>query len=295
MTAVAEPGVLTGIERVGVVGCGLMGSGVAEVAARAGLDVRVAVSSDASREAGRQRIVRSLERAVRAGKLPGQDRDAALERIAFTTDLRELADRQLVVESISEVEPAKVEIFAALDTIVEDDAAILASNTSAIPIVRLARATSRPGSVLGIHFFSPVPALPLVELIGSVLTDEDMCNRAETFVTQVLGKQVVRSPDRAGFVVNALLVPYLLAAIRMLESGFADSETIDRAMVLGCAHPMGPLRLADLIGLDVLSSVGDALYQEFKQPLYAPPPLLSRMVEGGLLGRKTGRGFYVYS
>jgi 3-hydroxybutyryl-CoA dehydrogenase len=285
---------VTGIARMGVVGCGLMGSGAAEIAARAGLDVRVAVTSDASAAAGRQRIVRSLDRAVRAGKLDAADRDAALARITITSDLTELADRQLVLECIIEDEPAKLEVFGALDKIVEDGQAILASNTSAIPIVRLARATARPGSVVGLHFFSPVPALPLVELIGSVLTEESTCARAEEFVTTVLGKQVIRSPDRAGFVVNALLLPYLLGAVRMVESGFADAEVIDRAMMLGCSHPVGPLRLADLVGLDVVASVGKALYEEFKEPLYAPPPLLSRMVDGGLLGRKTGRGFYRY-
>jgi 3-hydroxybutyryl-CoA dehydrogenase len=284
----------SGIERVGVVGCGTMGAGIAEVCALAGLDVRVAVSGAESGHRGRQRIAASLDRAVAKGKIPDAERPAALERISFTTDLADLADRQLVAEAIREDEPAKLQLLAALDKIVEAPDAILASNTSSIAIVRLARATTAPGRVIGLHFFNPVPMLPLVEIVPSLLTDPAVRARSEDFVTSTLGKHPVISADRAGFVVNALLIPYLLAAIQMVESGFSTAEVIDQAMVAGCSHSMGPLKLADLIGLDVVASIADALHEEFREPSYARPPLLSRMVEGGLLGRKTGRGFYSY-
>lgn len=283
------------IVRVGVVGCGVMGSGIAEACAHSGLDVRVAVSGEDSAVRGRLRLLRSLDHGLQKGRISEPERSAVLDRISFTTDLGDLSDRQFVVEAIRENELAKIEVFTALDKIVQDPDAILASNTSAIPIIRLGCATQRPTQVLGMHFFSPVPLLPLVELIGSLLTAERTLARADSFVTMVLGKRVIRSPDRAGFVVNALLIPYLLAAVRMVESGFATAEIVDNGMVLGCAHPVGPLRLIDLIGLDTIVSVARVLYEEFREPLYAPPPLLSRMVDGGLLGKKTGRGFYEYS
>ncbi|GAA1368719.1 3-hydroxybutyryl-CoA dehydrogenase [Streptomyces beijiangensis] len=283
------------IRRVGIVGGGTMGAGIAEVCAKAGTEVLVAVSSLPSLKAARRRVTGSLDRALAKGKITADGRTDILGRIAFTTSLADLADRQLVVEAIKEDEPAKAALFAALDTIMEDPEAILASNTSSLPIVRLARATSRPEHVVGLHFFNPVPVLPLVELVGSVLTDELTAKRAESFLADTLGKQVIRSPDRAGFLVNALLFPYLLAAVRMVESGLAAAETIDEGMVLGCSHPMGPLKLADLIGLDTTVSIANALYEELKEPLYAPPPLLLRMVEAGLLGRKSGRGFYAYA
>ncbi|MEU7664771.1 3-hydroxybutyryl-CoA dehydrogenase [Streptomyces lincolnensis] len=282
------------VERVGVVGCGLMGSGIAELSALAGYDVRVAVSSRDSLAAGRGRVLASLDRAVRAERIGAADREAALGRISFTTDLIDLADRHLVIESIAEDKAAKVELFAQLDKTLEDPEAILASNTSSLSITAMASATGRPEQVLGLHFFSPAQRIPLVEIISSLHTTESASARAEDFVTAGLGKQAIRSTDRTGFVVNALLVPYLLSAVRMVESGFASCETIDSGMTLGCSHPVGPLKLADLIGLDVLRSVADALYDEFKEALYAPPPLLTRMVESGLLGRKTGRGFYRY-
>lgn len=283
------------IDRVGVVGSGIMGTGIAELCAKAGLDVTVAVMSDSSLETAPKRLAASLDRAVTRGKLTTQERDAALARVSFTRDLGELADRRLVIEAVKEDEQLKRELFASLDKIVEDPDAILATNTSSIPVVRLAAATRRPGQVVGIHFFNPVPVLPLVEIVGSVLTDEKVCARAEEFVRDVLGKKPITSPDRAGFLVNALLFPYLLSAIRMVESGVATAETIDRGMEQGCSHPMGPLRLADLIGLDTTASIAQAMYEEFKEPLYAPSPLLLRMVEGGLLGRKSGRGFYTYT
>ena len=282
------------IERVGVVGCGLMGSGIAEVCARAGLDVIVHEVDQATAEAGRGRLVKSLDRGVNAGKLSDQARDEALARLAFTTDLADFADRQLVVEAVVEDEPTKVAIFRELDRHVTADGAILASNTSSIPIMKLGTATKRPEQVIGIHFFNPVPVLRLVELVASLMTSPETVERARTFATEALDKRVIQSKDRAGFVVNALLIPYLLSAIRMMESGFASPEDIDTGMVEGCNHPMGPLHLADLIGLDTTLAVADSLYTEFKEPLYAPPPLLSRMVEAGLLGRKTERGFFAY-
>jgi 3-hydroxybutyryl-CoA dehydrogenase len=283
------------VQRVGVVGCGLMGSGIAEVCARAGLDVVVREVDGDRVAAGRHRVEASLDRAVRAGKLGAADCEAVLGRLRFTTDLDELGDRQLSLEAVVESEPVKVEVFGQLDRILEDPDAILASNTSSIPIMKLAMATRRPEAVVGIHFFNPVPVLRLVELVTSLLTSETTASRAQAFAEQSLGKHVIRSQDRAGFIVNALLIPYLLSAIRMLESGFATADDIDRGMIEGCAHPMGPLALTDLIGLDTTMAVSESLYEEFKEPLYAPPPLLSRMVEAGLLGRKTGRGFYDYT
>lgn len=280
------------IDRIGVVGCGLMGSGIAEVSARAECDVVVVELDEPGMSVGRRRIETSLARAVSAGKLPGVLRDKALDMITFTTDMTDLGDRSLVVEAVAEDEQTKVDVFEKLDKVVAAETAVLASNTSSIPIMKLAMATQRPESVIGIHFFNPVPVLRLVEIVASLLTSDSTLSRAEQFATGVLNKRVIRSQDRAGFVVNSLLVPYLLSAIRMLESGFATADDIDAGMVEGCAHPMGPLALTDLIGLDTTMAVADSLYEEFKEPLYAPPPLLSRMVDAGLLGRKAGRGFY---
>lgn len=283
------------VRRVGVVGAGLMGSGIAEICARVGLDVLVRETGPESAHAGRRRVVASLDRGLRSHKLTEADRDAAIGRIHFTTDLADMADRDLVIEAVAEDEQIKTEVFTTLDKVVTRPSAILASNTSSIPIMKLGMATDRPGQVIGIHFFNPVPVLDLVELVPSLLTSSQTRARTEDFVTGVLGKRVIGSQDRAGFVVNALLVPYLLSAIRMLESGFASAADIDNGMVLGCAHPMGPLRLADLIGLDTLKAIADSMYAEFKEPLHSPPPLLLRMVDAGLLGKKTGRGFHDYS
>ena len=282
----------SGIEKVGVVGCGLMGAGIAEVCARAGLDVVVVESGDEAAKAGRARLETSLRRAAERGKIP--DADVVLDRIRVESDLAWLADRDLVVEAIVEDEDAKTALFRALDEIVTSPEAILASNTSSIPIMKLAVVTSRPAQVMGIHFFNPVPVLSLVELVPSLLTGAETTERARTFVQQTLGKRAIDCQDRAGFVVNALLIPFVLSAIRMMESGFATAEDIDEGLVRGAAHPQGPLALADLIGLDTTKAVAESLYEEFKEPLYAPPPLLSRMVDAGLLGRKTGRGFYTY-
>ncbi|MFJ9566992.1 3-hydroxybutyryl-CoA dehydrogenase [Streptomyces fuscichromogenes] len=280
------------IRRVGVVGCGLMGAGIAEVCARAGLDVVVHEVSEKAAEAGLARITASLDRGIRRGKLAAVDREGALGRVRVTSDLADLSDRDLVVEAATEDEGGKVELFAELDRVIVREDALLASNTSSLPIMKLGTATRRPRQVIGVHFFNPVPVLDLVEIVPSLLTSPETRARAEGFVTHVLRKKVIRAQDRAGFVVNALLVPYLLSAIRMLESGFASAEDIDTGMVLGCAHPMGPLSLADLIGLDTLTAIAEAMYADFKDPLYAPPPLLLRMVEAGLLGRKSGRGFH---
>ncbi|MEU6919476.1 3-hydroxybutyryl-CoA dehydrogenase [Streptomyces olindensis] len=287
-----EPG--PDIRRVGVVGCGLMGAGIAEVCARAGLDVVVHEVNAGTAETGRARITASLDRGVRRGKLSDAERRAVLDRVRVSTDLKELADRDLV-EAATEDEKVKVELFAELDRVVTREDALLASNTSSLPIMKLGMATTHPHQVIGVHFFNPVPVLELVEIVPSLLTAHQTRFRAEDFVRAVLGKTVIRAQDRAGFVVNALLVPYLLSAIRMLESGHASAEDIDTGMVLGCAHPMGPLSLADLIGLDTLTAIAEAMYADFKDPLHAPPPLLLRMAEAGLLGRKSGRGFHDYS
>jgi 3-hydroxybutyryl-CoA dehydrogenase len=271
-----------------------MGAGIAEVCARAHVDVLVFEQTRELAAAGRSRILRSLDRGVSSGKITEREREQAAWRLRFTTDLGDFADRQLVVEAVLEDEQVKTSIFAELDKVVTDPNAVLASNTSSIPIMKIAVATNSPERVLGMHFFNPVPVLPLVELVTTLKTSPDVSARAEQFAADALGKQVVRSADRSGFVVNALLVPYLLSAIRMVESGFATKEDVDKAIVLGLAHPMGPLALTDLVGLDTVKSIADSMYAEFKEPLYSPPPLLMRMVEAGLLGKKTGAGFYQY-
>lgn len=282
------------ITKAGVIGSGLMGSGIAEVLARSGLDVVVRDISDEAVAAGHGRIEKSFAKGVERGKLSQEDADAALGRLTFTTDLQAMADRQLVIEAASENEEIKKSIFSELDGIVTDKNAILASNTSSMPIIRFAQVTSRPERVLGLHFFNPAPVQPLVEIISSVLTDPEVANTIEKFSIEVLGKKPIRSDDRPGFIVNALLIPYLFAAIRMYEAGHATKEDIDNGMMNGAAHPMGPLTLADLIGLDTCLFVGQSIYEETGAAADKPPVLLSRMVDGGLLGRKSGRGFYDY-
>lgn len=294
-TGTAADSARIGIERIGVVGSGIMGAGIAELCAKAGCEVRVAVSSDRSLQAGAARVARSLDRAVAKGKLTQERRGEVLDLITFTRDLGELSDRQLVIEAVKEDEALKLDLFASLDKIVRSPDAILASNTSSLSIARLAQTTTRPERVIGVHFFNPAPVLPLVEIVDSIVTDPQISARTEEFVVGRLGKTAVKSPDRAGFLVNALLFPYLLSAIRMVDSGLATAEVIDRGMTLGCSHPLGPLRLADLIGLDTTVSIAEAMYEEFKEPLYAPPALLLRMVEAGLLGKKSGRGFHTYT
>lgn len=282
------------MQKLGIVGAGQMGSGIAEVAAKAGVDV---VAREVNRDllaAAQTRIERSLTRAVERGKMEQAAMEAALGSIAFTTDLDAMSDRDIVIEAVTENEDLKLEIFTTLDGIVPDGA-ILASNTSSLPITRLARATNRPESVVGMHFFNPVPVMALMELVSTVLTADDTKVRARGFAENTLGKTVIDAKDRAGFIVNMLLVPYMTEAMKMYEAGFASAEDIDAGMRLGANHPMGPLELADFIGLDTMKFVADVLFDEFKNPVYAPPPLLVRMVEAGLLGRKTGRGFYDYS
>jgi 3-hydroxybutyryl-CoA dehydrogenase len=283
------------IDRVGVVGCGQMGLGVAEVCARAGLDVVATDRGDDFLADAARRLDGSLHRAVRAGKLDAEAAEVARSRVTFVTEIEALADRDLVVEAATEDPGVKTAVFAQLDRVVLADDAVLATNTSSIPIMKLAMATGRPEHVVGIHFFNPVPVLPLVEIVTSLLTDESVSARATDFAEEQLDKRVIRSQDRAGFIVNALLIPYLLSAVRMYESGFASRDDIDHGMVLGCAHPLGPLALADLIGLDTVVAVAESLYEEFKEPLSSPPPVLQRMVDAGLLGRKSGRGFYDYT
>jgi 3-hydroxybutyryl-CoA dehydrogenase len=280
------------LEAVGVVGAGFMGSGIAESAARAGLRVTLQEPDAAPLERSRGRIESSVERAVEGGKLSADEAAALVDRIEWTTDSDALGDAGVVVEAVVEDAALKGNVFQTLDRRLGEDV-ILASNTSSIPIAQLASWTDHPQRVLGLHFFSPVPVMKLVEVVVALDTDPGVVERAEDFARR-LGKHPIRTKDRSGFIVNMLLVPYLMAAVRMYEDGFANREDIDEGMRLGCGHPMGPLALCDFIGLDVLYAVCDSLYEEFKRPEYAPPPLLKRMVVSGHHGRKTGRGFYEY-
>jgi 3-hydroxybutyryl-CoA dehydrogenase len=280
------------IAQLGVVGAGFMGSGIAESAARAGIAVTLYEPDAGPLQRSRERIEVSLARVVERGRMEQAEAEALLQRIAWATDLEALGGADLVVEAIVEDEAIKARTFKDLDAVVAPEA-ILASNTSSIPIAGLAAATGRPDRVLGLHFFSPVPIMKLVEVVIGLDTAPDTVARAEAFAAQI-GKTAIRTKDRSGFIVNFLLVPYLMAAVRMYEDGFATREDIDEGMKLGCGHPMGPLTLCDFIGLDVLYSVCDSLYEEFKRDEYAPPPLMKRMVVSGHLGRKTGRGFYEY-
>jgi 3-hydroxybutyryl-CoA dehydrogenase len=282
------------IERVGVIGGGLMGSGITEVGARAGLDVVLVEVDDEAAKAAQQRVESSLRRAESRGKIDAATLTETLGRIRYTTDLEQLGDRRLVVEAATEDERTKLDLFRRVGQVLTDDDAILASNTSSIPIVKLGAVSGRADRVMGVHFFNPAPVMKLVELIPSLTTAPAPIERMKAFVSDELGKEPIEATDRAGFVVNSLLVPYLLSAIRMYEAGYASAADIDRGMVLGCGHPMGPLALSDLIGLDTVRAIGISMYEEFKEPLYSPPPLLDRMVDAGLLGKKTGHGFYPY-
>ena len=282
--------------RIGVVGGGIMGSGIAEVCAKAGLDVALVEADEAAAQRAEERVRRAVKRAGARGKLEAPAAQDALVRVRCGADLGALADREVVIEAVVEDKDAKLGVFRRLAATVEDPDAILASNTSSIPIVELAACTGdRAGHVLGLHFFNPVPVLSLVEVIPSLLTDGRVADRARRFAAEQLGKDPIVAPDRAGFTVNALLIPYLLSAIRMFEQGLATAEDIDKGMVKGCAHPMGPLALADLIGLDTVMGVAETLYAEHREQLFAPPPLLQRLVSARLLGRKTGRGLYSYA
>ncbi len=278
------------IERVGVVGCGLMGSGIAEVAARAGRDVTVREPSAELLRAGRDRIERSMERAVSKEKLSTAERDRALERLRFTTDLSDLAACDLVIEAIVEDVAAKRSLFQDLDALC-GARTIFASNTSSLPISAIAAATSRPDRFVGLHFFNPVPVMALVEVVRTLLTGHEAFESAVAFV-RALGKVPISAKDASGFVVNLLLVPYMLDAIRQLERGVASISDIDTGMVLGCGHPMGPFTLCDFVGLDTLHRISEIMYEEYREERYAPPPLLRRLVTLGRYGKKNGRGFY---
>jgi len=281
------------IKRVGVVGCGLMGSGIVEVCARSGYDVVVREIDDDLLSKGLGRVEASMRRGVERGKLTAAEASAARARIAGTTKLADLGDADLVIEAIVEQMAMKKAVFAELDRLCPPRT-IFASNTSSLSITEMASATGRPAQVLGMHFFNPVPVMKLVELVRGLQTSEETLAAGRRFAESV-GKTVVVCKDSPGFIVNLLLVPYLLDAVRALELGIATREDIDTAVQLGLAHPMGPLTLLDYVGLDTTYFIAEAMFEEFKDPRYAAPPLLKRMVLAGLHGRKTGRGFYDYT
>ena len=281
------------IERVGVVGCGLMGSGIAEIAAKANFDVVVREVNDDLIEAGRDRIRSSLDRAVERQKLTVADRDAAWGRLRFSTELSDLADRHLVIEAIVEEIGAKNELFSALDDLCGPKT-IFASNTSSLAITDMSTATGRPDRMVGLHFFNPVPVMELVEVVRTIATSDEVFRAAYSFA-EALGKKPITAKDNSGFVVNLLLVPYVLDAIRQLERGVASMEDIDRAMTLGLGYPMGPFTLCDFIGIDTIYRISEIMFEEYREARYAPPPLLRRVVSMGRFGRKTGQGFYDWS
>ena len=280
------------INRVGIVGAGFMGIGIAESVAAAGLHVVVRDVDEAALERAREAIERSLHRAVQRGKLSAEDASGLCERIELTTEWQELRDADLLIEAVPEVLELKVDIMAQIEEIARPDA-VIASNTSSIPIAQLAAPISHRERVVGLHFFSPVPVMKLVEVVRGLDTSDETIETARAFAER-LDKRPIVTKDRSGFIVNMLLVPYLMAAVRMYEDGFASGEDIDAGMQLGCGHPMGPLALCDFIGLDVLYSVCTSLFDEFKRDEYAPPPLMKRMVASGRLGRKSGQGFHEY-
>jgi 3-hydroxybutyryl-CoA dehydrogenase len=281
------------IKNVGVIGCGLMGGGIVQVAAQAGFQVLFVEASDELVGRGLGRLRETLEGLAAKGKLDARAKDEALARIAGTTRLDDLKGSDLVVEAMTENQQLKNETFAKLDRICPPHA-LLATNTSSCNVTAMAAATRRPGQVLGLHFFNPVPLMKLVEVARTILTDEATAKVATDWV-RALGKTPVQTKDSTAFIVNRLLVPYLLDAIRVYEGGLATLEDIDQAMKLGCGHPMGPFTLLDLVGLDTAMYVAEVMFEEFREPRYAPPPLLRRMVLAGRLGRKTGRGFYTYA
>lgn len=282
------------ITKVGIVGGGQMGGGIAEVCAKAGVEVIIVEVNNDLVERSRAGVAKSLDRAVDRGKLDAQGKDDALGRLSFTTDLDTFSDRDLVIEAVVEDLAVKTDLFGRLDAVVESEAAVLATNTSSIPVTQIAMSTARPQAVIGMHFFNPATVMPLVEVVSTVLTDSDYADRAAAFTAGTLGKTVVRAKDRAGFIVNKLLCPYIFEAIRMYEEGFASREDIDAAMVGSAGYPMGPLALSDLIGNDTMLAVSESFMSEYQDPKYAAPPLLRRMVEAGHLGRKTSQGFYTY-
>jgi len=281
-------------DRVGIVGGGAMGTGIAEVVSRAGRLVVLVDVSDEALDAARERLVKSTAKAVARGKLTAEQQADLVGRVTWTTDLARIAESSLVIEAVAEDEDVKSDLFRRLDRVVGPDV-VVATNTSALSVTRLAATMSAPGRFLGLHFFNPAPIRRLVEVIHAHLTDHEVTDRVEYFVREVLGGTVVRTHDRPGFVVNALLTPYLLSAIRMLEQGVASAADIDLGMVEGCGHPMGPLHLADMVGLDTLVAASEAKYAALREPQYSPPALLVRMVEAGQLGVKSGHGFFAYA
>jgi len=281
------------IKKVGVVGCGLMGSGIAQVCAQSGYQVVVSEINDELLNKGLASINSALSRSVDKGKLSQQDKDAVLSRIKGTTNTKDFYDCDLMIEAAIENIDLKRKIFAEIDKICPKHA-ILATNTSCLSIIDMAMATTRPDKVLGLHFFNPVPVMQLIEIVRTVATSDDTLETGKTFGNS-LGKTVVIAQDAPGFIVNRLLMPFLLNAIRMLEAGVATREDIDTAINFGLNHPMGPLALSDLIGLDTIFFIVNAMYEELKDPQYAPPPLMKKMIAAGWLGRKTGKGFYEYN
>jgi len=278
--------------KIGIVGCGQMGSGIAEVAAKAGLTVIAREINDELLSKGKGRIEKSLAKAVEKGKLSAEEKSTVMGRIKFTTGIGDLCGCDLVIEAATEDIKTKLGIFIELDKVCKPEA-VLASNTSSLSITELAAGTSRPGKFLGMHFFNPVPVMKLVEVVRTVATDEQVIQAAKGFA-ELVGKVPVLAKDGGGFIVNRLLVPYLFDAITVYQNGLASREDIDNGMKFGCGHPMGPLELNDFIGLDTMFYIGEILFEEFKEPRFAPPPLLKRMVQAGFLGKKTGRGFYDY-
>ncbi len=281
------------VKRVGVLGCGLMGSGIAEVVARAGYDVRVLELDEQALVAGRERIVRSMERAVGRERMSTEDRDRSLDRLSYTRAVEELADRDLIIEAVVEDLEVKNQLFAELDKLCSSQT-IFASNTSSLPITDMAAAVGRPDRVIGLHFFNPVPVMDLVEIIRTISTSETTLECATSFARS-LGKEPVQVRDSSGFAVNRLLVPFLLDAIRLVEAGVVSVEELDTSMALGCGHPMGPLTLCDFIGNDTIHRIAEIMYSEYREERYAAPPLLRRLVSMGRYGRKSGAGFYDYS
>jgi 3-hydroxybutyryl-CoA dehydrogenase len=281
------------IEKVGVLGCGLMGSGIAEVSARAGYDTVVREVSEELLEKGLTRIRKSLERAMEKGKLEEGERDKTLANLSGTVQLEPLAECDLVIEAIVEDLEEKRRTYQALEAVVQEKA-LFASNTSSLTITELAMATRRPDRFVGLHFFNPVPVMKLVEVVRTLLTSDEAFQSAMSFVEST-GKQPVAARDASGFIVNRLLVPYLLDAVRAYEEGVGSVEDIDRAMQLGCGYPMGPFTLLDFVGLDTTYSIANIMFEEYREKRFAPPPLLKQMVTAGRLGKKSGRGFYDYS
>jgi 3-hydroxybutyryl-CoA dehydrogenase len=271
-----------------------MGAGIIEVFARSGRVVQAVETSESAIRAGHRRVESSLGRAVSGGKLSTTEAESILDRVSFATELESLADCEVIVEAATEDPELKTDLFTRLDKIVTSETAILSTNTSSIPIIQIARATVRPEMVVGLHFFSPVPVMPLVEIVRSLMTSDSVVRRCKDLVTVEMNKEFIVAEDRAGFVVNILLVPYLLSAVRLFEAGHASAADIDKGMRLGAGHPVGPLAVLDYIGIDTLAKAADVLYSEYRDPSFSVPQLLRRMIDAGHTGQKSGRGFFEY-